>query len=255
MLKLSIVTVTYNNIKGLKRNIDSVMCQTFKDKEHIIVDNLSNDSTDLLVKDYIKNADYPVTYIRERDNGIYNAFNKGIKSAQGGWIHILNSDDYYNNNSNLAILLESDIKEFDILASAIIVRNEESGISNHPWIPEYVKNINHYNFPHPGLIIKKKFYKLNGYYNENFKIVSDAIFAIENFPKSKYFISEIPLVVMSDKGVSNKVSLSRTIEKIKCILFYYKFPVSYKIKSIYLNLIGDFRILLSNIKNRLVKSR
>jgi glycosyltransferase involved in cell wall biosynthesis len=255
MIELSIITATYNNSAGLKRNIDSVLCQTFKNKEHIIVDNLSNDGTDLLVKEYADNAGYPVIYIREKDNGIYNAFNKGIEAANGKWIHILNSDDYYYNNSNLTALLEGDIEKFDILANAILLDDGGSEIKNKPWIPEFETKIKHYNFPHPGVIIKKKFYETNGYYNEKFKIVSDAVFAIENFPKAKIFISDIPLVLMSNKGISNKVSFRRTSEKIRCIIFYYKFPVSYKIKSIYSNLLGDFKGLLKIMKNKLIKSK
>lgn len=254
MVKLSIITATYNNVTGLKRNIDSVINQTFKDKEHVIVDNLSNDGTDLLVRGYANNADYPVIYIRERDYGIYSAFNKGIRSAKGKWIHILNSDDCYYNDSNLAVLLERDVQEFDILANAILLDDEGSRIKNQPWIPEFEVKIGHYNFPHPGVIIKKEFYEANGYYNENFKIVSDAIFVIENFPKARCFISEIPLVLMSNKGISNKVSFRRTFEKIRCIMFYYKFPVSYKIKSIFLNLWRDFITLLKIMKNRLIKT-
>ena len=253
MVELSIITATYNNVTGLKRNINSVICQTFKNKEHIIVDNLSNDGTDLLVKDYANNAGYPVIYIREKDNGIYSAFNKGIKTANGKWVHILNSDDCYYNDSHLAILLERDVQRFDILANAILLENENHEIKNKPWIPEFEYKIQHYNFPHPGVIIKKDFYEANGYYNENFKIVSDAIFAIQNLPKAKYFISDLPLVIMGNKGISNKVSLRRTFERIKCIIFYYEFPLSYKLKSIFLNCYRDFIMLLKLIKNKLKK--
>ena len=98
MTKLSIVTPTYNNINGLKNNIASVAGQSLKDKEHIIIDNLSTDGTDELIDTYSKEVDYPVIYLREKDNGIYHAFNKGIKIANSEWIHILNSDDYYFNN-------------------------------------------------------------------------------------------------------------------------------------------------------------
>jgi glycosyltransferase involved in cell wall biosynthesis len=255
MVELSIITAAYNNVTGLKRNINSVLNQAFKNKEHIIVDNLSNDGTDLLVQEYADNAGYPVIYIREKDNGIYNAFNKGIKAANGKWIHILNSDDCYYNNSNLAAILESDIEEFDILANAILIDDGGPEIKTKPWVPEYEEKIKHYNFPHPGLVIKKKFYETNGYYNEKFRIVSDAVFAIENFPKAKCFISEAPLVLMSNKGISNKVSFRRTSEKIRCIIFYYKFPASYKIKSIYSNLLGDFKGLLKIMKDKLIKSK
>jgi len=155
----------------------------------------------------------------------------------------------------LAVLLGCNIEKFDILANAILLDTERSENKNQPWIPEFEVKIKHYNFPHPGVIIKKDFYEANGYYNENFKIVSDAIFAIENFPKAKCFINKAPLVLMSSKGISNKVSLRRTIEKIKCILFYYKFPIGYKIKSIFSNLKGDLMALLGIMKNRIRKAK
>jgi glycosyltransferase involved in cell wall biosynthesis len=252
MTKLSIVTATYNRINALRKNIISVANQSLKDKEHIIIDNLSTDGTDKLIKDYSKEVDYPVIYVREKDNGVYNAFNKGIKIANGEWIHTLNSDDYYFNNENLEILLNGDIKNIDVLACAILVKNEESlNCENNLWIPTYNEKIKHYNFPHSGMIIKRCFYELNGYYNENFKIVSDAIFAIQNLPEAKYLLSELPLVIMNNKGISNKVSIRRTFEGIKCMLFYYNFPLSYKLKSIFLNCYRDFITLLKLIKYKI----
>ncbi len=83
MTKLSIVTATYNRINELRKNILSVANQSLKDKEHIIIDNLSTDGTDKLINDYSKEVDYPVIYVREKDNGAYDAFNKGIKIANG----------------------------------------------------------------------------------------------------------------------------------------------------------------------------
>ena len=254
MMKLSIITATYNRVNELRKNILSVAGQSLKDKEHIIIDNLSIDGTDKLINDYIKEADYPVIYIRGKDNGIYNAFNKGIRLAKGEWILTLNSDDYYFNNENLEILLNGDIDNIDVLACAILVKNETSScIMNSIWIPTYNDKIKHYNFPHSGMIIKRHFYELNGYYNENFKIVSDAIFAIQNLPKAKYLISDLPLIIMDDKGISNKVSFRRTFERIRCIIFYYDFPLGYKIKSIFLNFYRDFIMLLRLLKNKLRK--
>jgi glycosyltransferase involved in cell wall biosynthesis len=254
MTKLSIVTATYNRINELRKNILSVANQSLKDKEHIIIDNLSIDGTDRLIDDYSKEVDYPVIYVREKDNGTYDAFNKGIKIANGEWVHILNSDDYYFNNENLEIILNGDIKNIDVLACAILVKNEGSFYSeNGLWVPTYNDKIKHYNFPHSGMIIKKCFYELNGYYNKNFKIVSDAIFVLQNLPKAKYFISEIPLVIMDTKGISNKVSFRRTFERIICTIFYYKLPLGYKLKSIFLNCYWDFIMLLKLIKNKLKK--
>ncbi len=97
------------------------------------------------------------------------------------------------------------------------------------------------------------FYEANGYFNINYKIISDAIFVLQNLPKAKYFISEIPLVIMDNKGVSNKISVRRTFERLICLFFYYKFPLGYKIKSIFLNCYQDFIMLLKLIKNKLKK--
>jgi glycosyltransferase involved in cell wall biosynthesis len=254
MVKLSIVTATYNRVNELKNNMLSVANQSIKDKEHIIVDSMSDDGTDKLVNGYIKEVDYPVIYIREKDHGTYDAFNKGIKKASGEWVHILNSDDYYFNNENLDEILNGDINDFDVLACAILVKYEEYFYSESSLcVPRYNDKIKHYNFPHPGIIIKKSFYEANGYYDTNYKIISDAIYAIQNFPKAKYLINDLPLVIMHSKGISNKISFVRTSERIKCLIFYYKYPFGYKIKSIFFIFYWDLILLLKLIKNKVKK--
>jgi glycosyltransferase involved in cell wall biosynthesis len=254
MTKLSIVTATYNRINELRKNILSVANQSLKDKEHIIVDSLSTDGTDRLINDYIKRADYPVIYIREKDSGPYDAFNKGIKISNGEWVHTLHSDDCYYNNENLETILNGDIKNIDVLACAILIKDIGSFYSeNSLWIPTYNDKINHYSFAHTGMIIRKSFYESNGYYNTNFKIISDAIFVIQNMPKAKYFISEIPLVIMDTKGISNKVSFRKTYERLICTIFYYKFSLVYKIKFVFLGFYWDIILLLKLIKNKLKK--
>ncbi|MBA7476352.1 hypothetical protein ES707_11737 [subsurface metagenome] len=257
MIKISIITPTYNNIEKLKDNINSVFNQLYKNIEHIIVDNKSNDSTDILIEDYKKKAKYPVVYIREKDSGIYNAMNKGIKIAKGEWIHILNADDCYYSNESLKLFIQGDIPKYDIIANSIIVRNTKFNEIYSKWNPEYKANINHYNFPHTGMIIKKSFYELNDYYNENYKIISDAIFCMNFLPKANYKIINTPLIIMSDSGVSNKISFRRSYELLIFTFFYYRGSIKYKVKFAYLNFFRDIilllRILKRNIKNRYKK--
>lgn len=254
MIKISIVTPTYNNLENLKKNIESVYNQTIKNKEHIIVDNLSSDGTDIFVTEYIKKADYPVIYIRERDSGAYEAMNKGIKVARGKWIHILNSDDYYYSDSSLKILLEEDIEDFDVVSNSIFVKNEEDDGDSSVWIPVFNEKINHYNFPHTGMVIKKSFYEKHGYYNEKYKIISDAIFVLENLPRARYKIMGRPFVVMSNKGISNKLSWTRFYEGISFILFFYKGSVAEKIKYIFIDSKRDFLIFLRLLKKKIEKA-
>lgn len=235
MIRVSIITPTYNRVNKLRLNIKSVLDQQFKDIEHIIVDNLSDDGSEELVKAYIKRADYPVRYIREKDSGLYQAMNKGIKEAEGEWIHILNSDDGYFFSSSLKDIFNLNIAHVDLVACGVMVARDHKQTYCRP---EYKKEINHYYFPHQGLLIRKKLYELNGYYEERFKIISDAIFAIKNFPKAKYLIIDKPLVVMSSGGLSDEKSFTNLYERILCITFYHKFPILHKIRLILGIIIG-----------------
>ena len=94
---ISIITPTFNSEKTIEKNVNSIVHQTYKNFEHIIVDNQSKDNTiEIINKIYEKNnLSNSLKVISEPDTGISNAFNKGIKSANGEIIAILNSDDEY----------------------------------------------------------------------------------------------------------------------------------------------------------------
>lgn len=255
MLKLSIITPTFNNVNGLRKNIDSILSQTFKDLEHIIIDNLSKDDTKNLVEEYKAKANYKVIYIRENDIGIYNAMNKGIKIARGEWIHILNSDDCYATKRTLENFFKEGISFYDIIANSILIKDEKTKKIVSRWDSEYKNDINHYNFPHSGMIIKNDFYRANGLYKENFKIISDAIFCMENIPKAKYKIRRQPFVIMSEEGISNRFSFVRTKELLIFNFRYYKGPFRYKLKFTFLNFKRDLISILKNIKKKLIKHK
>ena len=95
---ISIITVAYNNLKGLKKTVDNIRQLTHADFEHVIVDGLSTDgSIDYLNTLEIKNT----KWVSEKDNGIYDAMNKGIKMCNGNWIIFMNAGDIFNSNSIL----------------------------------------------------------------------------------------------------------------------------------------------------------
>lgn len=90
-MRLSIITINYNNCKGLKKTIDSVVSQTFRDFEWIVIDGGSTDGSRELLEQYAEQFAY---WVSEPDKGIYNAMNKGIKVAQGEYLQFLNSGDW-----------------------------------------------------------------------------------------------------------------------------------------------------------------
>lgn len=103
---LSIVIATFNSAITIKRALDSVINQKYKDWECIIVDGFSQDDTIKIVKEYAE-KEHRITYISEPDNGIYDAFNKGWKLSSGKWIYYLGSDDYLTNDGLYNLLKDS----------------------------------------------------------------------------------------------------------------------------------------------------
>ena len=91
---ISIVTVVYNGENSIRKTIESVLCQEFKDYEYIIVDGLSQDNTVSIAKEYEERFEGRLRIFSERDKGIYDAMNKGIRLAKGDYIWLVNADDW-----------------------------------------------------------------------------------------------------------------------------------------------------------------
>jgi glycosyltransferase involved in cell wall biosynthesis len=97
-MKISIITATFNSAATVKDTFDSVLAQTHKDIEYIVVDGLSKDNTLDIIKEYEPKFEGKMRWISEKDKGLYDAMNKGIAMATGDVVGILNSDDFYINN-------------------------------------------------------------------------------------------------------------------------------------------------------------
>ena len=109
---VSIITVTYNAEVCLEKTIQSVINQTYKNIEYIIIDGGSSDKTLSIIKKYKKYIKY---WISEPDKGIYDAMNKGIKIAKGDYINFLNAGDFYYENNVLSYLFDNLDKSVDLL--------------------------------------------------------------------------------------------------------------------------------------------
>ena len=168
-MKLSIITVNLNNQIGLQKTIDSVVAQTFKDFEWIVIDGGSTDGSKELIEQY---ADHFAYWVSEPDKGIYNAMNKGIKVAKGEYLQFLNSGDWLRDHNVLMDFVKSnfsaDIVDGDI---HLIYDDREMDVA----APERVDFgfFVHGGLWHPCAFIKKSIFDICGYYNEEFRISSD----------------------------------------------------------------------------------
>lgn len=164
LYKVSIIIATYNSGKTLLRALNSVLKQTSINFECIVVDGLSTDNTVDIIKQ-ISDKDDRFKYISEKDNGIYDAFNKGWRLAKGEWIYYLGSDDWLEEDG-LYKLINSGKEGYAILSgSTNLIRSDNTVRCLKAGYPNLGC--------HQGMVMKKELIQsLNGF-NEEFKIIAD----------------------------------------------------------------------------------
>lgn len=183
-MKVSIVTINYNNIEGLKRTLASVAEQSYRDIEHIIIDGGSMDGSVDAIKKYVDanpNRDpffkHAIRWVSEKDNGIYNAMNKGIKKATGAYVQILNSGDIFA----AADVVERMVAEIEkaeypeLLYGNMIRKNYTTGkLDGKSKEVDYsLRQYYSSTMNHDCCYIRRDIYDKYGLYDENLKIVSD----------------------------------------------------------------------------------
>lgn len=169
--KFSIITVCYNSEKTISQTIESLLNQKFTDFEYIIIDGNSKDKTIEIIKSYSKifeEKGIRYKYISEKDKGIYDAMNKGIKLSRGNLIGIINSDDWYENDALENIMQIYKEKEPDIIYGLLRVIGENDK-------PEKIEGFYNTNGigVHPTVFIKKEVYNKYGLFDLKYKLASD----------------------------------------------------------------------------------
>jgi glycosyltransferase involved in cell wall biosynthesis len=177
--KISIITINFNNLEGLKRTLESVVNQTWREFEYIIIDGGSTDGSADLIESQSGHIDY---WVSEPDKGIYNAMNKGIQMANGEYLLFLNSGDYFFNNTVLQDN-QSRIANQDLIYFNINVIDDDS-----IFLKKYPNQLSFSYFtkdtlPHPATFIRASLFNKLGMYDESFKIVSDWKFFLESICK------------------------------------------------------------------------
>ena len=222
---ISIITVVYNNVGNIKSAIESVINQNVKNFEYIIIDGKSNDGTLEIINDYFKAGNISFV-ISEKDEGIFDALNKGIQNANGKYIGFLHSDDLFASNNVIQKITDcisnhhpdaiygdlTYVKKNDITKIVRYWRssNFREAKLKWGWMPA-----------HPTFYLKKEFYNNYGLHNTDLTINADYDLMIrmlktKNF-KAVYLPEEI--IKMRLGGNSNKISnlLKKMLEDYRVI--------------------------------------
>ena len=192
-MKISIITVVYNNEKTIRDAIQSVLNQTYTNVEYILIDGDSSDNT----LDFINEFKHKISYIlSEKDKGLYDAMNKGLKIATGDVIGILNSDDLYQDSEVISAVMEefnNDTSLNIVYGDLVYVKSEDTNKVIRYWksksyFTRFFENAN--VPPHPSLFVRSVVYKEIGLFDLQFKLAADyelmlRMFKKHNF-KSKY---------------------------------------------------------------------
>lgn len=215
--KVSIITPCLNSEKTIRQTIESVLNQTYKNIEYIIVDGGSTDGTLSIIQEYVPLFEGRLHFVSEKDDGIYDAMNKGIKMSHGCLIGIINSDDYYE-----YITVEEVVKRYKNGCDQIIYGylNVDSGKRIPQVYKESHKNLKQTMIPHPTCFVTREVYKKYGLFLTSFKIASDYEFMLRAYKNNVEFI-HIPKVLANFRlgGISGQ---GRALLEKNTVRLFYK---------------------------------
>jgi glycosyltransferase involved in cell wall biosynthesis len=195
MPKISIITVVFNGAKTIEHTIISVLNQTYRDFEYIIVDGRSSDDTLKIIKKY----DHSIKWISEQDNGVYDAMNKAITLCNGEWIYFLGADDTLFSNQIL-----QDVSRFLTRSNIIFYGNVRFLSSGRIYDGKFsgwkmvTRNISHQAIFYP----RSVFTDLR--FEPKYKVFADYALNLKLYGNNKYVFYHAPLIIaiFNDNGIS-----------------------------------------------------
>ena len=208
-MKFSIITINYNNCEGLGRTLESVVNQTCRDFEYIVIDGGSTDGSKELIEQYADRIDY---WVSEPDKGIYNAMNKGIAVAKGEYCNFMNSGDTFVDSGVLEHLILK-MNDSDVIAGRTHAVSKTGTGFETLYIMAPPQDITAKFFikgtlNHQATFIKTKLLKENNY-REDLKIVSDWAFFFDVLilGQASYQRVELDICNYDMQGISSSVNL------------------------------------------------
>lgn len=206
-MKLSIITINLNDESGLKKTIDSVICQTYTDYEFIIIDGQSKDGS----VDIIKQNETKIAYwISEKDSGIYNAMNKGIRIARGEYLYFLNSGDILPSADVFEKVFTDDPHESFICGNFIMEKagklEEDKSYKGRDWTFALYDLFSGF-LCHQAFFIHRSNFEKYGLYDEKLRIVSDwkLFFQAIGINHATVLYRDVDVVIYNMEGLSSQI--------------------------------------------------
>lgn len=177
-MKISIITVTFNSGKTLHDTIQSVLSQSYSDIEYILIDGSSKDNTVDIIKEYESQFCGRMKWISEKDKGLYDAMNKGIRMATGDIVGIINSDDFYHQTDIISKVAEAfQYEAVEAIYGDVRFVNPDNPdktvryYSSKNFSPKLFR----YGFmpAHPTFFTYRKYFEEFEYYKTDYKIAAD----------------------------------------------------------------------------------
>lgn len=190
--KISIITVNYNDKPGLQKTIQSVLSQSVKDFEFIVIDGNSNDGSKEIIEQNSGQINY---WVSEPDSGVYNAMNKGIRAATGDFVIFMNGGDIFYDNHVIENVLPLLSADFKIYYGDVIVKKSNS--ERHKIYPDQLSFSYFYTnaLCHQTCFIKRQLFYDHFFYNENYKIYSDGEFFIYTICKQNVPYKHLNMII------------------------------------------------------------
>lgn len=187
-IQISIITITFNAQKALESTLESVFIQEFQNYEHIIIDGYSSDKTLEVIEKYKRNN---LKFLSEKDFGISDAFNKGLKIASGKYICFLNAGDIFINNT---ILEQISLKLTESIVTFALDKSNSKFHKNYLDVTQQTDIRKRTLINHQVTFVHKSIFDRFGGFNISYKIRMDYDFFLRTLPHTKIIFHNIAII-------------------------------------------------------------
>lgn len=235
-IKISVVTINLNNLSGLKRTFESVIGQGYSNLEYLIIDGGSTDGS----KEFIKNNSKRLFFwLSEKDSGVYEAMNKGIRNSNGDYLLFLNSGDYFSGPHSLSKLIDNSQGEDLVYGNLMVQETEKVWIKKYPKVLDF-RYLYFETLPHPACLISMKLFARYGLYDTTLRIVSDWKFFLLVVAKYKCSFKYVDQEISSFSlgGLSSKIENQKILNQERILTLKKFFSIQFFFYSMYLKITG-----------------